>query len=217
METILLNGNPGSLVRRLRFVAKQSSAVDAAEAKAAAEDPIDLKDPVVAAILAWLIPGLGHWYQGRRSKAILFFVCILGTFVYGLYLGEGRVVYASWRQYDRRLPYFCQIGVGLPALPALIQAQRFRNEGLRLAAEERARLGEARFTDWFMAPPQVSNPANQNDHADELDRIQYRLNRFFELGLLNVLAIYDAWGGPAYSEPVEKRKTEDDEEPAGKT
>jgi hypothetical protein len=55
---------------------------------------IDLKDPVLAALLAWLIPGLGHWYQGRRHKAVLFFVCILGTFIYGLYLGEGRVVYA---------------------------------------------------------------------------------------------------------------------------
>ena len=115
---------------------------------------------------------------------------------------------------------------GSPAFPALIQAQRFRNEGLRLAAEERARNGQEYFSDWFMAPPQVSNPANQNDHADELDRIQYRLNRFFELGtvytmiagLLNVLAIYDAWGGPAYSEPVEKRKPEEeDDEPTGKT
>ncbi len=207
-------------------MAKLSTAVEAGESPAAAEDPIDLKDPIVAAILAWFLPGLGHWYQGRRSKAVLFFVCILGTFVYGLYLGEGRVVYASWRQYDRRLPYFCQIGVGLPALPALVQAQRFRDEGLRLAAEERARNHQERFSDWFMAPPQVADPRYQNDQADELDRIQYHLNRFFELGtvytmiagLLNVLAIYDAWGGPAYSEPVEKSKPEDeDDESAGKT
>ena len=80
---------------------------------------IDLKDPLFAAFLAWLMPGLGHWYQGRRHKAVLFFVCIMGTFIYGLYLGEGRVVYASMRDNDRRLPYLCQVGVGLPALAVI--------------------------------------------------------------------------------------------------
>ena len=92
----------------------------------------------MAALLAWLIPGLGHWYQGRRAKAVLYFVCIMGLFSYGLYLGGssetciqsqgtigyGRAVYFSWRQGDRRWPYLCQIGMGLPALPALIQANR---------------------------------------------------------------------------------------------
>ena len=97
---------------------------------------IDLKDPALAAILAWLVPGLGHWYQGRRAKAVLFFVCIMGLFGYGLWLGGsdqpcidgrgkigyGRAVYFSWQKDDRRLPYLCQIFVGLPALPALVQA-----------------------------------------------------------------------------------------------
>ena len=71
---------------------------------------VPLRDPFVGALLAWLIPGAGHWYQGRRSKAVLFFVCITVTFLYGLYLGEGRVVYASMRPEDRRFPYFCQVG-----------------------------------------------------------------------------------------------------------
>src|SRR3954470_19925530 len=57
---------------------------------------IHLKDPAFAAFLAWLIPGLGHLYQGRYHKAAIFFICIMGTFIYGLYLGDGRVVYASW-------------------------------------------------------------------------------------------------------------------------
>lgn len=104
---------------------------------------IDLKDPAFAAFLAWLMPGLGHWYQGRRHKAIIFFVCIFGTFVYGLYLGEGRVVYASWRENDRRLPYLCQVGVGLPALPALIQARRANPIQFPIYED-------------FMAPPQVA-------------------------------------------------------------
>jgi hypothetical protein len=150
---------------------------------------IDLKDPTLAAVLAWLIPGLGHWYQGRRHKAVLFFVCIMGTFSYGLYLGEGRVVYASWRPNDRRLQYFTQIAVGLPALPAAVQVMR-GDHPIKFP-----------IYDKFMVPPKLDR---------ELDELIKRLNRYWELGtyftviagLLNILAIYDAWGGPAFAEPA---------------
>ena len=170
---------------------------------------IELKDPLLAAALAWLLPGAGHWYQGRRSKAVLFFVCILGTFIYGLYLGEGRVVYASMRPEDRRLAYLGQIGAGLPAMPALVQAYRV-NHGKE----------PINFHLWnkFMVPPSLIRPAL--DTPNELDDLHKRLNRYFELGtvftlvagLLNVLVIYDAWGGPA--EPDGPAKKEDDEKPS---
>ena len=111
------------------------------------------------------------------------------------------------RPEDRRLPYLCQVGVGIPALPALVQAQRFRSDQLRDDAMRRAAEGKPRFFDQFMAPPEV-NPDTKgprSDVDDELDQIHFKLHRFFELGtvytmiagLLNVLAIYDAWGGPA--------------------
>ena len=38
---------------------------------------IPMRNPAIAAFLAWLIPGLGHYYQGRKGKAILYAVCIL--------------------------------------------------------------------------------------------------------------------------------------------
>lgn len=164
---------------------------------------IELKDPALAAFLAWLIPGLGHLYQGRTAKAILFFVCIMSTFAYGVYLGGnselgwGRVVYASWRPGDRRLPYLCQIGVGLPAFPAMVQAVRVRN-------------GHQPWLNGFMAPPRLEEfPA---DGRPTVDMLHKKLHRFFELGtvytmvagLLNVLAIYDAWGGPVFVEEEEE-------------
>ena len=99
------------------------------------EIAIDLKNPALAGVLAWLVPGLGHFYQGRTAKGIVFCVCILSTFVYGVYLGGsselgwGRAVYASWRPGYRRLPYLCQIGVGLAAMPALLEAQRAADGG----------------------------------------------------------------------------------------
>ncbi|HBO44225.1 MAG TPA: hypothetical protein DD670_09890 [Planctomycetaceae bacterium] len=173
-------------------------------------ETINLKDPIFAAFLAWLIPGLGHLYQGRFAKAILFFVCIMSTFVYGLYLGGdssvgwGRVVYASWRPEDRRLYYLCQIGVGLPALPALVQAVRVRG-------------GKEPFG-LFMAPPPLVE-GDDPDRGPTVDAIHRRLARYFQLGeiytsvagLLNVLAMLDAWAGPVA--PV---KREDEEEEKAK-
>src|SRR5438477_10026042 len=81
---------------------------------------IDLRDPWLAALLAWLVPGLGHMYQRRWGKGGLFMTCILATFFYGLWLGGGRVVYASFRESDSHYAYLCQVGVGLPALPAVV-------------------------------------------------------------------------------------------------
>ena len=82
---------------------------------------------MVAAILAWLIPGLGHLYQGRTAKGLLFMICILSTFFFGLFISDGKAVYASWSSDDWRLPYLCQVGVGLPATPALLQSYLVRH------------------------------------------------------------------------------------------
>lgn len=179
------------------------------------EPAIDLKDPVLAAFLAWLIPGLGHFYQRRFAKGVLYLVCILGTFAYGVYLGGsrslgwGRVVYASWNADDRRIPYLGQVAVGLPALPALIQASR-------------ARSGKPPLLGGFMAPPHpefaFQNPFDQ----PTLNTLHKSLNRYFELGtvytliagLLNILAIYDAYGGPVVSE---EKKDREDAQPAKQT
>jgi len=176
-------------------------------------EAIELKDPVVAAFLAWLVPGLGHLYQGRTAKAILLFVCIMGTFTFGVYLGGssklklgwGRVVYASWSPDETRLPYLCQIGVGLPAMPALIQAVRVRN-------------GKAPWFGGFMAPPRREAGGGDDSDQPTLDKLNYKLDHFFELGtvytmiagLLNVLAIYDAWGGPVFAEARKDEEEDDD-------
>ncbi|MEX2111927.1 MAG: DUF6677 family protein [Pirellulales bacterium] len=165
------------------------------------EEVIDLKDPIVAAILGWLVPGLGHIYQGRTRKGVLFMVTILSTFFYGLFISEGRAVYASWVEGDKRLPYLCQVCVGLPALPALVQTYLVRS-------------GREPLLGGVMAPP-VDIAA--------LNELWKRLNRQLDLGtvytmvagLLNVLAVYDAYGGPVRLEPDEQSpRKKDDDEPA---
>jgi hypothetical protein len=184
---------------------------------------IDLKDRRLAAFLAWLIPGAGHIYQGRTGKGILFFVCILGTFFYGLYIGNGRVVYASTapvfsRQFLDRWQFICQVGVGLPVLPAVVQRERLRNNKPPL------------FGDNFMRPPYGPNDKpsdffeseDQSDpdrivkSPDELSKWNYDYGEYFEIGtvftviagLLNILAIYDAYGGPLIIPPPEEKKKE---------
>lgn len=164
------------------------------------EEVIELKDPAFAALLAWLVPGLGHLYQRRTAKGILFMVCILSTFFFGLFCSGGHAVYASWQDWDRRLPFLCQVGVGLPALPALVQNYLVRS-------------GREPLFGGVMAPP--VNPQQLNEWYREL-------NRYFELGtvytmiagLLNILAIYDAWGGPVpIDEEQRKKKSPGDGEP----
>ncbi|RPI74039.1 MAG: hypothetical protein EHM42_15785, partial [Planctomycetaceae bacterium] len=93
-------------------------------ASAAAATSVGLKNPVIAGVLAFLVPGLGHFYQGRRFKAALYCICILGTFFTGLRIGHGQVVYFQWEDPENRTyAYLCQVWSGLPALPALAQAR----------------------------------------------------------------------------------------------
>jgi hypothetical protein len=85
---------------------------------------VPLRDPIFAAVLAFLVPGLGHFYQRRVFKAALYAVCILGTFFTGMRIGHGQVVYFHWQNPENRTyAYLCQFWVGLPALPALAQAE----------------------------------------------------------------------------------------------
>ncbi|MGE0758249.1 MAG: DUF6677 family protein [Pirellulaceae bacterium] len=155
---------------------------------------VDLRNPWVAGVLAWLIPGLGHIYQRRYAKGILFLVCILGTFFYGLGMAHGHVVYASLTREDFRWQYVCQLGVGASALPALVQNYWVRR-------------GNEPLLQGFMAPPRnvvVAANSREEYEADELSKWHLRYHSYFELGtlytmiagLLNVLAVYDAVAGP---------------------
>jgi len=159
------------------------------------EPPVPLRNRSLAALLAWMVPGLGHWYQGRRAKAILYFVCIASLFGAGLVLGDFRVVYWRWVNPLTSSEQFCinypgQFFAGLVAFPGLVQATlKWYGIGPIL---------------WgYLAEP------SQN----EINGLYPRLGKFVEMGylyttiagLLNILAIFDAYEGPALrneSEPA---------------
>ena len=51
-------------------------------------------DPIVAGLLAWLVPGLGHLYLGRLPKALLLGGSVCVVFLAGMLIGGYGVV--SW-------------------------------------------------------------------------------------------------------------------------
>lgn len=59
----------------------------------------------LACTLAWVIPGAGHWYLGRRARAAVFFSLVMLSFVLGAVL-NGRF---SVR--DRRAPLLSTLQV----------------------------------------------------------------------------------------------------------
>lgn len=157
--------------------------------------PIDLKNPSTAILLAWLIPGAGHLYQGRRGKGILFLVCILSIYFLGLSMGGGRVVYAKWDATEKRLPLLCQLGVGLPTLPAFAQAYLAKNHNQPIEL----------FGVRLMAPP-LDKEENANLHRKYGYLFEMGTLYTMIAGLLNVLVIYDAGAGPVWMLPDSEKK-----------
>lgn len=98
--------------------------------------PWKTSDPWISGILAYLIPGAGHLYQGRHFKAILYGVCILGTFFYGTLLADWKAVEVPTDFRIRQRPgYLMQVGVGLPALTAAVQTMRYEKSLERIDFE----------------------------------------------------------------------------------
>ena len=73
---------------------------------------------MVVALLAWLIPGAGHFYLGLRKRAVLLFVCIEVTFIIGLYIGTLRIIDPG----HSLLWFMAQIFAGLNTMVAQIWA-----------------------------------------------------------------------------------------------
>ncbi len=144
-------------------------------------EPLNLRNRYMAAFLAWMIPGAGHYYQRRYLKSALFFVCILTSFLIGMFVADRKCVYASWDGTEKRWQFALQAGIGLPVLPAVI-------EGLR-GKEQKPMFGG------FMAAPRSSV---------ELDSWNFETASGFDMGtlytmvagLLNILVIFDAFAGP---------------------
>ena len=72
--------------------------------------------PEIAVILAWLVPGLGHYYLGRRPKAIILLCAILTAFIIGVVLADFQAVSIP----DHKYAFIAQMGAGGPTLLTLL-------------------------------------------------------------------------------------------------
>ena len=164
---------------------------------------IDLRNPWIAGFLAWLVPGLGHYYQKRYHKALIFFLCIVPTFVAGCALasspevGIARNVYWSWRPGDMRLWWLVQSPLGMTAIPSLTQAWQINN-------------GQQPMFGKFMTRPKLDS-RDKSGISPTIDELRQKLPHY-ELGtyfvviacLMNLLVILDAVNGPFIGRRNEK-------------
>ena len=167
--------------------------------------PLDLRSRHLAALLAWMVPGAGHFYQRRYFKSAVFSICIFSSFILGMLMAGGRCVYASWNETEKRWQYVLQAGIGLPAMPAAIQAWRIRGGERPLWSEN-----------------SMTAPRSTRD-LDDFNRNTasgFDMGTLYTMvaGLLNVLVIFDAFAGPLPPPLPKKRQREKDadEEPAPK-
>jgi hypothetical protein len=68
--------------------------------------------PGLAAVLAWVFPGLGHFYLGRRRTALLYAAIVTVTFLLGLSF-QGRLYTIDSSQPLTILATFAVSGAGL--------------------------------------------------------------------------------------------------------
>jgi len=71
-------------------------------------------------LLAWLIPGAGHWLLGEKNRGAIIFVAICTTFLLGIMLGTIDVI-----DPQKAKAWFCaQVLCGFPTIITTILAQK---------------------------------------------------------------------------------------------
>ena len=70
------------------------------------------RSTAAAMVLAWLVPGLGHYYLGRRKTAVAFALIVAVTFLLGLSF-QGRLYTVEEGQPLTILATFAVYGAGL--------------------------------------------------------------------------------------------------------
>lgn len=169
-------------------------------------EPLNLGNRHLAAVLAWLIPGAGHYYQKRYFKSAIFSVAVFSTFLIGMVVSGSRCVYASWQPSEKRWQFVLQAGNGFAAIPAGVQYMA-------------ARQGVTPPLGSFMTAP---NSVRELDDWHEKTASGFDMGTLYTMisGLLNVLIVFDAFSGPL-PPPVSKSKasensdeTEGDDQPS---
>ncbi|MDW8197746.1 MAG: DUF6677 family protein [Gemmataceae bacterium] len=170
----------------------------------AALPPVQL-DPL-AAVLSYLIPGLGQIYQGRVGKGLLFFGGLYLLFFYGMWMGQWKNV---WMPDATELPDVAIAGQNLGgAAKSVAYRWQFLGQFWIGIAAWPAVYQYAVFDKTKDAGPIFGKFQRMPDEK-ELNELQRNGNKRWDLGwvytviagVLNLLVIYDALAGPMFREP----------------
>lgn len=166
--------------------------------------PIKL-DPL-AAVLSYVIPGLGQIYQGRVGKGLLFFGGLYLLFFYGMWMGQWRNV---WLPETEDLPNVQFLGVNMPG-PAKAISHRWQFLGqFWIGAAAWPGVYQYAVFDKTKDAGPIFGKFERMPDEKELNDLQRNGNKRWDLGwvytviagVLNLLVIYDALAGPMFREP----------------
>ena len=73
---------------------------------------------VPACILAFLLPGLGHFFLGRRTKGFIFLGCLLALFLMGVVMESRLQLYLGFEDPLALLFSLAQMAMGAPYFAA---------------------------------------------------------------------------------------------------
>lgn len=199
-------------------------------AKEAEEPPLPpIKHDWPAAVMSYLIPGLGQVYQGRISKGLLFFFGLYVLFFYGMWMGEWQNVWLPDRNVRLnavdiyKLPGFELGGWELGNLPtSLYHRPQFLGQFWIGLAAWPALEQYAEF-DPTKDQGSVFGGFQRTPTEETLNELQHKGNKRWDLGwvytviagVLNLLVIYDALAGPMFREPPPGWNDEHPPEPQG--
>lgn len=133
-------------------------------------------DPIVPCLLAWLVPGLGHFYLGRRGRALTFFAVVLATFLLGV--GSGGT--ASVIDGQQPLSYLATFdNVALGPLDLLGRTWSLGSIVYRIPDED--------------ADPHRQEVIRRMRERVRLATFEYGSTYLLTAGLMNILLILDAF------------------------
>jgi hypothetical protein len=72
----------------------------------------------VACLLAWVVPGAGHLYLGRRAKGLVFLLCLLALFVLGVLMQSRLQLHLGFDDPLALIVSVAQMAIGGPYLLA---------------------------------------------------------------------------------------------------
>lgn len=141
------------------------------------ESPVRLRvDPWAPCLLAWLLPGLGHIYLGRKQTGLVFLAVVLATFLLGIG-SDGTASLIDPRQPLTYLATFDNLAVG--PIEIFSRYATFRRIVYRMPANE--------------ADPRQDELTTRVRRRIQSVTYEYGNTFLLTAGLMNMLLILDAF------------------------